>query len=59
MKRHDLTKSQAAVLAEIGLRRRAVEKEWRVAVVLAGVEDPDGILAGNLNQEDPHFMVKE
>lgn len=55
-KRHELTKSQAQLLAEIEARRRQAVSEWNVALMLVGLT-PDEIVGGNL-ADDPHFMVK-
>ena len=56
-KRHDLTRSQAQVLAEIEQRRRIAVNEWNVALKLVGLE-PEKVVGGNL-ADDPHFLVKE
>lgn len=56
-RRHDLTYSQAQVLAEIEQRRRVAVKEWHVALTLVGLE-PEKIVGGNL-ADDPHFIVKD
>lgn len=55
--RHNLTRSQAQVLAEIEQRRRLVVNEWNKAVMLVGI-DPDSIIGGDLDM-DPHFIVKD
>lgn len=55
-KRHDLTPSQAQVLAEIEQRRRIAVLEWNRALQLVGIE-PEKIVGGNL-ADDPHFVVK-
>lgn len=57
MKRHELTKSQAQMLAEIERRRRAAVLEWNRAITLVGL-DPTKIVGGNLDA-DPHFMVED
>jgi hypothetical protein len=56
-KRHVLTASQAQVLAEIEMRKRAVKKEWDVAVTLVGL-DPAKVVGGELIKE-PHLLVAE
>jgi LPS sulfotransferase NodH len=56
-RRHELTKSQAQLLAEIEARRRAVVREWDVALALVGI-DPSKIVGGNLDK-DPHFIVSD
>lgn len=56
-RRVELTKSQAQVLADIELRKRAVLNEWNVAVTLVGL-DPAKIAGGNLN-DDPHLIVSD
>ena len=56
-RRHDLTASQAQILAEIEARRRAAVREWTVAIRLAGL-DPEKIVGGNL-ADDPHFLVRD
>jgi hypothetical protein len=55
-RRHDLTASQAQLLAEIEQRRRNAVNEWNVALQLVGL-DPAQIVGGNL-ADDPHFIVK-
>lgn len=55
--RHELTASQAQVLAEIEQRRRAVQKEWEMALMLVGL-DPAKVTGGELIR-DPHLMVAE
>jgi hypothetical protein len=55
--RHELNASQAQVLAEIEQRRRAVQKEWEVAVTLVGL-DPAKVIGGEL-LKDPHLLVAD
>jgi hypothetical protein len=55
--RHELNASQAQVLAEIEQRRRAVQKEWEVAVTLVGL-DPAKVIGGEL-LKDPHLVVAD
>jgi hypothetical protein len=55
--RHELNASQAQVLAEIEQRRRAVQKEWEVAVMLVGL-DPAKVIGGEL-LKDPHLLVAD
>lgn len=54
-RRHDLTPSQAQALSEIAARKQAVEREWDLALKIAGFE-PGQVAGGNL-ADDPHFMV--
>jgi hypothetical protein len=56
-RRHELTRSQAQALAEIAQRKLAAEKEWALALTLAGL-DPSRVVHGDLTEADPHFMVK-
>jgi hypothetical protein len=55
--KHALNASQAQVLAEIEMRRRAVQKEWEVAVMLVGL-DPAKVIGGELIK-DPHLLVAD
>lgn len=57
IRRHDLTPSQAQVLAGIEQRRRIAVNEWNVALQLVGLE-PANVVGGNL-ADDPHFIVKD
>lgn len=58
LRRHKLTQSQAQVFAEIGARKLQVEKEWNLALTLAGLE-PSKVVRGDLRPEDPHFLVRD
>lgn len=55
--RHELTPSQAQLLAEIEQRKRLVNNEWNVAIMLVGL-DAAKIVGGNLDK-DPHLLVSD
>jgi hypothetical protein len=57
MKRHELTKSQAQLLAEIEVRKQSAAKEWNVAIMLVGL-DPAKVVGGELIS-DPHLLVED
>ncbi len=56
-RKHELTPSQAQLFMEVEQRRRNAEKEWAMAITLAGL-DPKQIVSGDLGPDDPHFIVK-
>lgn len=57
MKRHELNPAQAQALAEIEQRRRAVQREWELAVTLVGL-DPAKVVGGEL-VKDPHLLLAD